>query len=498
VLTLTRVAGVVTGFATIGTTTLELRAIGGGRHVLYEVDPATVPSRDGVERTGQPAADALASSDAYGANGAATVDATSLVVQDVLVVYTAKAANRWGRATLEGMIHNAVQSANQAYQNSRVGVSLDIANLQQVAFTESGSGMQATLDALARNSTVRSLRDLYAADMVVLVSEDSNYCGYASLSMANGNTDAYAVVWSSCLSSQSLAHEVGHLQGLDHNREDGSNGGFYPYGYGYRVCKGDGFRDVMSYACPSISVARVLQFSNPNVHYNGYATGIDYETSPSTAADTARALVNSATTVANYRVATSTSSAPAAPSGLATTTVKFDRVGLAWSDSSSNESGFRLQRSADGVAYTVIATLPAGTRAYTDVSVVPQKAYFYRVRAYNSAGGSGFSNVVSVKTPMAPPDAPSSVAAANNGNGTATVKWADASGNESRFDIRRARYDWKTGTWLAGSVIATVGANVTKYVDACGNGKYRYLVRAANGGGVSKYVGPAVVTVTGG
>ena len=63
--------------------------------------------------------------------------------------------------------------------------------------------VQGTLNALIQDPTIRSLRNQYAADMVVLVSEDAGYCGWSSLTMANNNTDAYSVVWSSCLSSQS-------------------------------------------------------------------------------------------------------------------------------------------------------------------------------------------------------------------------------------------------------------------------------------------------------
>ena len=63
-----------------------------------------------------------------------------------------------------------------------------------------------TLTAFKQNSTVRSQRDKLAADMVVLVSEDTSACGQASLQITsttiNGvttsNTDAYAVVRSKC------------------------------------------------------------------------------------------------------------------------------------------------------------------------------------------------------------------------------------------------------------------------------------------------------------
>ena len=162
------------------------------------------------------------------------------------------------------MILNAVQAGNQAFRNSNVYITFNVVGLQQVSMTESGSGMGTTLTNLRDNPAVRSLRDKLAADVVVLVSQDSDGCGKAGRWYPNGTVDAYSVVYSICLSNQSLAHEIGHLQSIDHNREDGS-GGAYPYSFGYRVCTSNGFRDVMSYPCPSVNLARVLQHSNPSV-----------------------------------------------------------------------------------------------------------------------------------------------------------------------------------------------------------------------------------------
>ncbi len=100
---------------------------------------------------------------------------------------------------------------------------------------------------------------------------------------------------SDCLSNQSLAHELGHQQGLMHDRDNSSGwSGVYPYSYGYRRCVSDGtgFRDVMSYSCTG--APRVLEFSNPNVNWNGYAAGVSYEADPANSAENARSLNNTA------------------------------------------------------------------------------------------------------------------------------------------------------------------------------------------------------------
>ncbi len=52
---------------------------------------------------------------------------------------------------------------------------------------------------------------------------------------------------------------------------------------------------------PCTGAPRVLQFSNPYVYYNGYETGIAYETDPANSADTSRSMNETADTVSAFR-----------------------------------------------------------------------------------------------------------------------------------------------------------------------------------------------------
>ncbi len=52
-------------------------------------------------------------------------------------------------------------------------------------------------------------------------------------------------------------------------------------------------------------------------------------------------------------------------------------VSLTWADNSAHETGFVVQRSADGGTWVTIATLPADTTAYTDASVSTGTTYYY-------------------------------------------------------------------------------------------------------------------------
>jgi hypothetical protein len=90
------------------------------------------------------------------------------------------------------------------------------------------------------------------------------------------------------------------------------------------------------------------------------------------------------------------------------------------------------------------------------------------------------------------------VSAANNGDGSATVSWTDASSNETGFEIRREKWDDRKSRWGSATNIGPVGANATRIIDNSGSGTFRYSVRAVNASGGSGYAGPAQVTVSGG
>ena len=499
VLVLSKAKGVITGVVNYKDMTLEIRPATGGKHMLFAVDNARLPG-DLVEMPKQ-VADATGTTSDFGLGGS-TLAAGDTIVHDVLVVYTAAAAAANGQANLESMIQNAVQSANQAYLNSQVAITMNLVGTQQVSVTE-GSSMSATKSALQSDSAVANLRNQLGADVVMLVSQNSDYCGLANVMLSNSTSfasSAYGVVYSACLSNQSLAHEVGHIQGLMHDRANSPASGAYPYGFGYRVCVSDGtgFRDVMSYSCSG--APRVLLFSNPNVTYNGHAAGVSYELSPSTSAENARAMSNTAATVAAFRSAVTTStSPPAAPTALTTPTVTYNAVSLSWSDNSTNESGFKVERSADGVVFSEVGTLGADTRSFNDPTVSKLTTYYYRVRAFNGSGGSAYSNTVSAKTPDAPPpppSAPTSVSAVDDKDGTATVVWVVGASTAASFEVRRETWDSRKNAWTAGATVATVPSNVLSIDDKSGAGTFRYSVRATNSGGVSGYAGPVSVTVT--
>jgi fibronectin type 3 domain-containing protein/regulation of enolase protein 1 (concanavalin A-like superfamily) len=105
--------------------------------------------------------------------------------------------------------------------------------------------------------------------------------------------------------------------------------------------------------------------------------------------------VDSATTSAG------TVTAPEAPTGLSATAASHAQVNLAWA-APAGASSYRIERRVAGAStFDEIATGVAGT-TYQDAGRAPGTAYEYRVRAENTAGLSGYSNVAAATTPAAP------------------------------------------------------------------------------------------------
>ncbi len=93
---------------------------------------------------------------------------------------------------------------------------------------------------------------------------------------------------------------------------------------------------------------------------------------------------------------------PAAPGNLDATPAGSSAITVSWSDRSSDESGFKLERSQDGVNFSQIASLQANNSSYRDDNLSPDTLYSYRARAWSSVGNSDYSNVASAATEVPP------------------------------------------------------------------------------------------------
>lgn len=82
---------------------------------------------------------------------------------------------------------------------------------------------------------------------------------------------------------------------------------------------------------------------------------------------------------------------------------------LSWQDNSTNEAGFAIERATGAganITFAEIGRVGVNATGYVDTSVEVDTVYSYRVRAYNAAGYSGYSNTASGRTLPPPPAAP--------------------------------------------------------------------------------------------
>lgn len=356
---------------------------------------------------------------------------------DVLVVYTPLAMIQLGGSSAtNAYINQSISDTNSAYANSQINQRMHLVHAAQVSYAETSYDLSYILQnhltpiSDGNLDTVHSLRNSYNADLVVLLVQKTGLtCGVGWLMDSNFINNAFAPygfsvvnVSSSCQSGSlfTLAHETGHNMGAQHNIEDSSGQGAYSYSYGHWASDYS-FRTVMAYDCPS-GCQRIKYFSNPNVFYNGLATG-------TSGRNNARTLNNTALVVANFRDGTHT-----APSDLAALTVSQYQINLTWTDNSDDETAFYLERApASGGTWQQIA-LPANTTSYQNVNLPCGYNYQYRVQAKGGNGYSAYSNIATASTYCAP-NPPSNLTATSLSTSSIRLNWNDNSDDENGFVI---------------------------------------------------------------
>lgn len=179
------------------------------------------------------------------------------------------------------------------------------------------------------------------------------------------------------------------------------------------------------------------------------------------------------------------------PSAVALNNTPEETVVIRWTDNSTNESGFIIERSVDtNQQFEVIADLPANTTTFTDENVQAFTLYFYRIKAYNQTIESGYSQEVSIETLPQAPIAPTSLQAMIVNDVNIQLNWQDNAVNEVNYIVERA---------IDGSdfeEIITLGADITAYLDLnLSEGNYAYRVYARNETGVSELSNVASIEI---
>ncbi|MEM8960123.1 MAG: M12 family metallo-peptidase [Acidobacteriota bacterium] len=233
---------------------------------------------------------------------------------DVMSLYTPQARSAaGGTSAIQATAQSAIDVSNTAFANSNTVAGFTLVHTQEIAYNDSGN-IQADRNYIQSNSTVNNLRDQYNADLVgLLVENGGGFCGIAFL-LGNESASAFApfgyqVTARNCaVGNLSYPHEHGHNLGLQHNPQNGAptSQAYRNYAYGHYI--NGNYRTVMSYSnpCPS-GCTRQPYFSNPDVVFQGAATGIN------NSRDNSRVIDEVAAITANYR---SGSPPPPPPAGV--------------------------------------------------------------------------------------------------------------------------------------------------------------------------------------
>ncbi len=178
---------------------------------------------------------------------------------------------------------------------------------------------------------------------------------------------------------------------------------------------------------------------------------------------------------------------PNEPTTLRAKTIAANAVDISWKDMSNNEDGFKLERKAGLAPFVEIATLGSSVNFYNDAGLNPGTIYFYRAYAFNTHGGSVYSNTDSTETASGVAATPGVNLALNRPAAASSVSTTFFPGNA--VDGNSKDTYWRSGTvpldaeaWLRvdlGSVVV-IGRATVRWKDVYYSKNYSLQVSTNN------------------
>ena len=142
---------------------------------------------------------------------------------------------------------------------------------------------------------------------------------------------------------------------------------------------------------------------------------------------------------------------PHAPSDIVATAVSATEIHLAWTDPADDADEYTIERSPDGVNWTVLAA-EVDNQYIDDTSLTEGTLRYYRVLAFNAVGVSAYSQVTSAATMLT---APSQLSRESRSGHQTVLTWRDNSAAESTYEVEGLI----DGSWTH---LLTLSANTTR------------------------------------
>ena len=197
----------------------------------------------------------------------------------VAVFYTSNISNSF-KQNLITDVGNAILNSNASFANSNIHAKLQLVYIGETPYKS--DNFYTDLDRFKEKDDgymdeIHQIREIYYADICLLLTACTDYCGLSYVRATKNRAFCSVSAMSDCFAKYSFTHEIGHIIGCYHDEYvDTNTTPKYAHGY-VHLDGGNSWRTLMAYSdlCDDnhCKCSRKLYWSNPNVTYNGIATG---------------------------------------------------------------------------------------------------------------------------------------------------------------------------------------------------------------------------------
>ena len=163
---------------------------------------------------------------------------------------------------MDGFVEQLISSANQGFINSRVPITIQKHCVEPSTIDDIHDSNEMLTKFKEMKSSINELKG--SADATTLIVNDMDACGNSYFNGIDSGLTLSVIIKSCALLEYSLAHELGHNMGLQHDLTPNKK---YLYGHGHLIKSGNGnpgSRTIMAYFSKGHKIRKNV-FSNPSV-----------------------------------------------------------------------------------------------------------------------------------------------------------------------------------------------------------------------------------------